>query len=90
MTLTKIQNEELDSLKSTIEYIEKNIESARINLDIANDLNDVKEINKISKAIEFGESDIKNKVRTMSLSMKLEYNLVLDLIFDREYTLTKI
>lgn len=90
MKLTKTQNSELDSLKEKILFIEKNINNAQCNLEIAIDLEDTAEIKKNENAIAFGLKEINNMVTIQSKTMKLEYNLVLDLIFDREYTLTLI
>ena len=90
MTLTEKQNKELDSLKNKIETIERNIENAQTNLEIAQELEDTKKVNSIEKAIEFGHMQIKNMLNIQAKAMKLDVNLVLDLIFDREYTLTNI
>lgn len=87
MTLTKTQNKELDNLKNYIESLERNMQKAQIDLEIAEDTKIKDDIKKCEKAIAFGEQEIKRMVTHQSISLKLEYNLVLDLIFDREYTL---
>lgn len=90
MILTKTQNKELDSLKNQIETIERNIENAQIQLNIAFDLEDTEKVKSIEKAIEYGNNQIKNMVNTQAISMKLDVNIVLDLIFDRECTLQQL
>ena len=90
MILTKTQNNELDSLKNRILFIEKNINNSQSNLELAINLEAISEIKKNEKAIAFGLKEINNMVTIQSEAMKLEYNLVIDLIFDREYTLTLI
>ena len=70
--------------------IERNIENAQTNLEIAQDLEDVKKVNSIENAIEFGHMQIKNMINIQAEAMRLEINLVLDLIFDREYTLSQL
>lgn len=90
MILTKIQNEELDSLKNNIETIERNIENAQTNLEIAKELEDTKKVNSIENAIEFGHMQIKNMLKIQAKAMSLDINLVIDLTFDREYTLSII
>lgn len=89
MTLTETQNKELDSLKNKIETIERNIENAQTSLKIAQELEDTKKVNSIENAIEFGYMQINNMLNIQAKDMKLDVNLVLDLIFDREYTLSK-
>ena len=87
MTLSNIIIKELDSLKGSILRIEKNIESAQCSLLLAVELDNKKEAKKLDKSIEFGLKEIRTMVRIQAQSMKLEYDLVLDLIFEREETL---
>jgi len=87
MELTKSQNKELDSLKDSILMIERNINNAQTELEIAFDCEDDKKVSKIEKAIDFGTKEIYRIVKTQSESMKLEFNLVMDLIFYRKETL---
>lgn len=88
MKLTKKQNEELDSIKSRIEAIEKNMQNSREEIEFAVEVEDYKKARTLENSIEFGDMKIRNMVRIQSEAMKLEFNLVLDLIFDREYTLS--
>lgn len=90
MTLTKAQNKELDSLKNHIETIEKKIEKAKDNMATSIEFDDKSAASKFEKAINFGYNKIEKMVGIQSQSMKLEYDLVLDLIFDREHTLELI
>ena len=90
MKISKQQNQELDSLKSSIEYIEKNIEIAKIDRELAMDLDNLDEIKKNDKAIDYGLESIRKKIQIQSEAMKLEFNLVVDLIFDRNYTLENV
>jgi hypothetical protein len=87
MTLTVQQNNELDSLKDIILNIEKNIEKSQTNLELDQELEQSDDIKKYEKSIDFGLKEIKKMVSIQAEAMKLDYNLVLDLIFDREYTL---
>lgn len=90
MKLSKETIKELDSLKQKIERIESNIGNAKSGLELATELENIEEIKELNNAIEFGLREIKGMVEIQAESMKLEFNLVLDLIFDREYTLSKI
>lgn len=87
MILTKNQISELDSLKKSILFTESVIDKAKTNLEIAIDCNDKEKIKSTERAIKFGSNKINKQVTIQALSMNLEYNLVLDLIFDRENTL---
>ena len=89
MTITVAQNKELDSLKSNIETIENNLCNARGHLLIAMEFGDVEDQSKYETAIDFGHKQINKIVTVQAQAMKLEYNLLLDLIFDREHTLEK-
>ena len=91
MKLSSKTNKELDALKNGILYTEKLISNAKIQLELALEIDDLESnLNKLEKSIEFGYSEIKRNVSIQAESMKLEYNLVLDLIFDRENTLNKL
>ena len=87
MTITKNKNIELESCKNQILFIEKNIERANIKLDLAIEMEEKSKVKELNKTIDFGLNKIKEIVSIQSESMKLDYNLVMDLIFDREYTL---
>ena len=85
MELTKLQNAELDSLKDRIELIEKNIENADIQLQLAQENSE--DTTSIMKAIDSGLDSIDKMVGIQAESMGLSHDNVIDLIFDREYTL---
>lgn len=90
MILTKKQNKELDSIKNRIEYVELNIKKAQTALDIAQELSDTKKVILLENAIELGCTKIQNMLEMQAKSMKLDINLVLNLVFDREYTLKQL
>lgn len=83
--ITEEQNNELNSLKGNIEMIERNIENAQTELEIAQDVEDHAKVIKIEKAINHGNDEILKMVKIQAQSMNLKPRLVLDLIFDREY-----
>ena len=87
MTLTKIQHQELDSLRSQIIAIEKRIDNTSCQLDLAIEFGDVAEISKLESVMSYGWTYIERKITIQAESMKLEYTLMVDLIFDREHTL---
>jgi hypothetical protein len=87
MTLTKTQHQELDSCKSSILRIESILESAQNQLEIAIELEDKEDIKKFNRVLEACVSQRKDITRIQAESMHLEYDLVVDLIFDRENTL---
>ncbi len=88
MTLTAKQNKELDSLKIKIESIERKIENAKSLLSIAMDIEDTERMKQIDKSIDFGFEGINKMVIIQCEVMNMEYNSMINLIFDREYTLS--
>lgn len=90
MTLTNKINNELDACKADILRIEKLVENAQTKVEIARDCENDKDVNFFQNLINIGLEEVKNIVSIQAQSMKLDYNTMLDLIFDREYTLTKI
>ena len=90
MNITATQIEELNSLKSSILIIEKNIVNAKTEMELAMDIEDTSIISKLQSAIEFGCTEIDTKISMQAKSMKISFNLCLGLLFDREYTLSKI
>lgn len=90
MVLSKVINSELDSLKSRILYLERIIENAQCSLEFANDNTSKAEVKSHNKSIELCLAEIEQIVTTQAKSMNLEHTVVLDLIFDREHTLSLI
>ena len=86
MKLTKEQNSELDSCKYRIEYLENLIEKANIALDLYIDTENTSEYTKALDMVEQGNNYIRSIVSAQAKTMNVPYNLCLDLIFDREYT----
>lgn len=88
--VTKKQLKELDKLKSTIEGLEARIAK---NLDlrvVAIELENNKQISSIDKATSYAYKQIKKSVSIQAESMGVDYDLVIDLMFNREYTILRL
>ena len=90
MKLTKVQNQELDNCKQHIEYIERNKENAYEKLEIARDIEDSKEVARLEKLYEDAKNEIASIIKMQAQSMKMDFDLMVDLIFDREYTIANL
>lgn len=86
MELTKELNKELDSCKQEILRIESLIEKATIALDLYIDKENTNEYSKAEDQIKFGNKKIRSIVSCQAESLGVPYDVCLDLIFDREYT----
>ena len=90
MKLTKEQNQKLDSLKSQLERLEKRMEEAGEQMNLAIDLEDDKAHNEYSNLYSTLEEEHISLVKIEAKSWKVDPTLMLDLIFDREHTLRVI
>ena len=90
MTLSKNTISELESLKNSILHTESLIDNAKSELEIAHETENDKYAKTLEERIDFAEKKIKKQVSTQAESMGVDYILTLDLIFDREYTLSTI
>ena len=90
MKLTTEQNQKLDSLKSQLERLEDRMRSAAEEMDLAIDLEDDKRCNEYSNIYSLLEEEHISLVQIESKSWGIKPTLMLDLIFDREYTLKMI
>lgn len=84
MTFSKTVFEELKACKSSINTLQKGLEQAQVNYEVAVDLEDAKEIKLQESIIDYADKKINAIISSQAKSMKIEFNDAVYLIYNLE------